>query len=149
MVSIGIQNRSFIEQGRPEKPVRSKELAEVFQFNNGLATKPYYMDGDAELYNEENMVKRDALKDSQVIRKAIEKFIDENNMLYGRKRVCMVEQYVRVFTKVGLVLRPDSDVEELTKMLREEFENDALASRKRYIVRQKSKDWTLADLDTP
>ena len=91
MVSIGIQNRSFIEQGRPEKPVRSKELAEVFQLNNDLATKPYYMDGDTELYNEENMVKRDALKDSQVIRKAIEKFIDENNMLYGRKRVCMVE----------------------------------------------------------
>ena len=34
-------------------------------------------------------------------------------------------------------------------MLREEFENDALVSRKRYIVRQKSEDWSLADLDAP
>ena len=128
MVSVGTQSGNM-------KPIQSKELAEVFQASrDNIPTKPYYMDGDAELYTEDNMLKRDQLKDSPAIQKAIAKFIEDHNMLYGRKQVCMVEQYVRVFTKVGCVLRPEIDVDELSKMLRDEFEND-LQPRNRFIAR--------------
>ena len=151
MVSIGRQNRSFIEPGRdkPEKPAPSMALAEVFQVGRDASTKPYYMDGDATFYSEDNMVKRDALKDSVMIREAIVKFIEENDMLQGRNRVCLIDQYVKVFRKVGLVLRPDQDAEELVKMLRDEFVTDAIASRKRFMKRKKSEDWSVDDLDTP
>ena len=50
---------------------------------------------------------------------------------------------------MGLVLRPDQDAEELVKMLREEFVTDAIASRKRFVQRKKSEDWSVDDLDTP
>ena len=61
----------------------------------------------------------------------------------------MIDQYLTVFRKVGLVLRPDSDAEELVRMLREEFMADAVDPRKRYVAKNKPEEEGAEDDGSP
>ena len=47
------------------------------QGRDNFPAKPYYEDGNPEMYTKENMDKRDALKKSDIVVSAIEEFMQE------------------------------------------------------------------------
>ena len=44
--------------------------------------------------------------------------------------MCTKEEYCRVFIKVGQILRPGIDVDELGKIIREDFDSDSQEKKK-------------------
>ena len=58
------------------KPIRNSSLAYVFQpSRDHFPAKPYYEDGDPSMYCDANMNLREDLKDSVLVRTAIQDFI--------------------------------------------------------------------------
>merc|ERR1719469_1800597 len=84
------------------------------------------------------MNKRDALKDSPMIRTSIMDFVSSHFILQGgQNKLCTKDEYIKAFMKVGGVLRPGFDTDELAKMLREDFESDTQPRKRR---KKKSED---------
>ena len=113
-------------------PPRNDEIKEIrnqrlqYVFNPGrdhFPAKPYYEDGDPEMYTAENMDLRDMLHDNPQVQTAIRDFIDKHFALTGAK-LCSKEKYVEVLIRVGIILRPGVKTEELAKLIREDFESD-------------------------
>ena len=121
------------EENEDPKKIRNKPLEYVFQpSRDHFPAKPYYEDGDPSMYSDENMTKRDALKDSPSIRTAIMDFVGHHFMLQGgSNKLCTKDEYIRSFMKVGSVLRPGIDTDELAKMLREDFESNTQPRKRR------------------
>ena len=46
------------------------------------------------------------------------------------KKQCSKEEYFRVFVKIGMILRPGIDADELQKVIKEDFEMDSLDKAK-------------------
>ena len=84
------------------------------------------------MYSENNMQKRDDLKDSPSVRGAIVDFVSNHFTLQGNSnRLCSKDEYIRTLMKVGQVLRPGIDTEELAKLIREDFESDQQPRKRR------------------
>ena len=85
------------------KPVRNQHLAYVFMpSRDHFPAKPYYEDGDPSMYSENNMIGRDDLKDSPMVRQAIMDFIKNQFILTGTQvKLCNKDEYCKVFMKVG------------------------------------------------
>ena len=49
----------------------------------------------------------------------------------GPAKLCSKDEYIRVFHKVGSILRPGIDTDELAKVIREDFESDSQPRKKR------------------
>ena len=45
--------------------------------------------------------------------------------------MCTKDEYCRVFMKVGQILRPGIDTDELARLIREDFENDTQPRKRR------------------
>ena len=79
------------------------------------------------MYTKENKAKRAALKTNVVVKTAIENFIREQfERTSAKNPVYSKEEYFKVFVKIGMILRHNIDADELTKLLKEDFENDAM-----------------------
>ena len=65
--------------GDDPKPIRNQNMQYVFQpSRDHFPAKPYYEDGDPSMYSENNMQKRDDLKDSPSVRGAIIDFVSNH-----------------------------------------------------------------------
>ena len=78
------------------------------------------------MYTAESMEAREALKKSPIVKEAIMDFIQ--NQFTGRnaKGHCQKEEYIKVFMNVGAILRPNIDADDLSKLIREDFELDSM-----------------------
>ena len=114
-------------QGGDENAIESEGLRFVFtaqrdNFPNNPC--PYYDDGNPDMYSEENMKKRNDLKKDPIVKEAIDEFMQEfqrNNQLQ-----CTKEEYFKVFMKVGMILRPGIEADDLQRIVKEDFELDSM-----------------------
>ena len=94
--------------------IKSKGLQHVFNQARDLFPKfpvPYYEDGDPEMYTPENIAKRKALKNNDLVKEAIEDFKKEFDL--GPKGNCSKETYFKVFTNIAFILKPGFEADEL------------------------------------
>ena len=107
--------------------IESEALAYIFKANRDIfPAKPYNEDGNPEMYTQANMDKRKALRNNPIVMEAIEKFAKEFQWTGpSSNRVVSKEEYFRIFVKVGMILRPGIDSDELTKFIKEDFDNDS------------------------
>ena len=47
--------------------------------------------------------------------------------------MCSKDEYVRVFVRVGQILRPGIDIDDLSKIIQEEFDNDCREKKKKIV----------------
>ena len=114
-------------QGGDENAIQSEGLRFVFtaqrdNFPNNPC--PYYDDGNPDMYSEDNMKKRNDLKKDPIVKEAIDDFMTEfqrNNQLQ-----CTKEEYFKVFMKVGMILRPGIEADDLQRIVKEDFELDSM-----------------------
>jgi len=118
-----------MEPASAENPnkIESEALAYIFKANRDIfPAKPYNEDGNPEMYTAANMQKRKDLRNSAIVKEAIEKFAKEFQWTGpSSNRVVSKEEYFRIFVKVGMILRPGIDSDELTKFIKEDFDNDS------------------------
>ncbi len=112
-----------------ENPYKIESEALAYLFKNDrerFPAKPYNEDGNPEMYTTANKEKRAALRNNPVVVEAIQKFSKEFQWTGpNSNRVVSKEEYFRVFVKVGMLLRPTIDSDELTKFIKEDFDNDS------------------------
>ena len=96
-----------------------------------IPPKPYPDDGNPEMYTPENMEKRDGLRSDTRVRISISDFAAKRFTRPGNSKICSKDEYVRVFIRVGQILRPGIDIDDLGKMIREDFDNDCREKKKR------------------
>ena len=105
--------------------ISNKDLAYVFISNrDAFPAKPYYEDGNPEMYTKENMDKRNALRDNETVIEAIKDFAQEFKG-YASGKVTK-DEYFRVFINVGMILRPGIEADDLQKIIKEDFDNDSM-----------------------
>eukprot|EP00352_Strombidinopsis_acuminata_P003599 CAMPEP_0176394644 /NCGR_PEP_ID=MMETSP0126-20121128/42750_1 /TAXON_ID=141414 ORGANISM="Strombidinopsis acuminatum, Strain SPMC142" /NCGR_SAMPLE_ID=MMETSP0126 /ASSEMBLY_ACC=CAM_ASM_000229 /LENGTH=111 /DNA_ID=CAMNT_0017766999 /DNA_START=33 /DNA_END=368 /DNA_ORIENTATION=+ len=78
---------------------------------DNFPNKPYYDDGNPEMYTNENIAKREALREHEIVKEAITDFIKEFATT-GSGHVSK-DEYFRVFVKIGMILRPGIDADDL------------------------------------
>ena len=107
--------------------IESEALDYLFKKDRDrFPAKPYNEDGNPEMYTTANKEKRAALRNNPVVVEAIQKFSKEFQWTGpNSNRVVSKEEYFRVFVKVGMLLRPTIDSDELTKFIKEDFDNDS------------------------
>ena len=107
--------------------IESEALAYIFKAQRDIfPAKPYNEDGNPEMYTKENIEKRKALRNNPIVLEAITKFSKEFQWTGpSSNRVVSKEEYFRIFVKVGMILRPGIDSDELTKFIKEDFDNDS------------------------
>ena len=109
-----------------DKKIRNKGLIPVFtsgRDNYPLNPCPYHEDGNPEMYTVENMEKRRALKKNELVVTAIKKFIRDQFQIVKDK--CSKEEYFKVFMRIGMILRPGIEADDLQRIIRDDFEQDA------------------------
>ena len=111
-------------------PIKSKDLQYVFQpGRDHFPAKPYYDDGNPSMYTQENIKAREALRTHPNVKAGIENFM-KNFRKEGSKGMISKDEYCRVFIKVGQILRPGIDTDELAKIIREDFDSDCQEKKK-------------------
>ena len=75
------------------------------------------------------MKAREALRTHPNVKAGIDHFL-KNFQLTGKDKVCSKDEYCRVFIKVGQILRPGIDIEDLQKIIREDFDSDSQEIKK-------------------
>ena len=106
--------------------IESEALAFIFKANRDVFPAiPYNEDGNPEMYTAANKEKRLALRNHPIVVEALQKFSKEFQWTGNSNKVVSKEEYFRVFVKVGMILRPGIDSDELTKFIKEDFDNDS------------------------
>ena len=90
---------------------------------DNFPNKPYYDDGNPEMYTDENIKKRNDLRDNDTVKDAITEFMRDKFHTTGQGAVSK-DEYFRVFVKIGMILRPGIDADDLQKMIKDEWEQD-------------------------
>merc|ERR1712070_636059 len=125
-------NKMDMEQpGNPEDPsdqhkIKSQGLAFVFNAARDAFPKnpvPYYDDGDPDMYTTENIAKRKTLKTNEVVCDAIKDFIT-SECDCERNGSISKDNYSKMFMRIGMILRPGFEADELQRIVREDFETD-------------------------
>ena len=81
------------------------------------------------MYTQENIKAREALRTHPNVKAGIENFM-KNFRKEGSKGMISKDEYCRVFIKVGQILRPGIDTDELAKIIREDFDSDCQEKKK-------------------
>ena len=107
--------------------IELEAIAYLFKkYRDAFPAKAYHEDGNPEMYTTQNKEKRAALRHNPIVVEAITKFSKEFQWTGpSSNRVVSKEEYFRVFVKVGMLLRPTIDSDELTKFIKEDFDNDS------------------------
>ena len=114
--------------GDDHNKIKSEGLRFVFMGNrDNFPNNPctYYEDGDPGMYTKESMDKRKELQSNAIIRDALDEFINYQFTL-DRQAKCAKEEYIKVFMKVGLILRPDIEAADLERIIKEDWELDSM-----------------------
>lgn len=82
------------------------------------------------MYTQENLQKREDLLENPQVDLAIEEFIKEHFILKANQ-MCVKDDYLRVFSRCATVLRSDIAQDEITNILRDEFEEDCKEKKKK------------------
>ena len=107
-----------------EGNIQNKEIAFIFNpKRDNFPVKPYYEDGNPELYTSENQTKRDALKEDVDVQNAIKEFMT-TSFTFTAQKIVTRDQYFQKFLKIGLALRPETEAEELQKLIKEDYDRD-------------------------
>ena len=77
------------------------------------------------------MEAREELKENPRVREKILDFVQKQFSLQGNAKLCTKDEYCKVFMKVGQILRPGIDTDELAKVIREDFDVDCMPRKKR------------------
>ena len=121
MLSGGVEG---VDSEDPNK-ILNKDLAFVFlQNRDAFPSKPYYEDGNPEMYTRENMDKRNSLRENDTVIDAINEFMGEFRGAASGK--VMKDEYFAVYKKIGLILRPGIEEDDLLKIIKEDFDNDSM-----------------------
>ena len=92
--------------------ISNKDLAYVFvSSRDNFPAKPYYEDGNPDMYLKENIEKRKSLMTNETVVEAIQDFMKEFRAGPGGN--ISKDEYFRVFINVGMILRPGTDADEL------------------------------------
>ena len=108
--------------------IKSEGLRFVFMANrDNFPNNPctYYEDGNPEMYTKENMDKRKEMQTSIAVRDIIDEFIN-NQFTLDRQANCAKDEYIKVFMKIGLILRPDIEAADLERIIKEDWELDSM-----------------------
>ena len=70
------------------------------------------------------MKKRQQLKKDPIVKEAIDDFMTEFSR--NGQQQCTKEEYFKVFMKVGMILRPGIEADDLQRIVKEDFELDSM-----------------------
>ena len=73
---------------------------------------PYNDDGNPEMYTAESIEEREKLKKNPTVREAITEFINTEFQANAQGQYTK-EEYLKVFMKLGTILRPNIDADDL------------------------------------
>ena len=86
------------------------------------------------MYTKENIAKRQALFRNDMVEEAINDFMKEFKM--NSQGQVARDEYYRVFQSVGQILRPGCDLDELQKLIKEEFEADTSDNKMLFVTEE-------------
>jgi len=106
-----------------DNKIKNPDIAMLFNPNRDVfPSKPYYEDGNPDLYSDDNLLKRTELKTDPTVSEAIRDFI--NLFKKSSNGSVTKEEYFRVFMKIGMILRPNTDPDELQKLIKDDFDRE-------------------------
>ena len=76
------------------------------------------------MYSKENIEKRENLKTHPVVVESIKDFMTE--FTTNHQGHCSKEEYFKVFMKIGTILRPGIEADDLNRIIKEDFEMDSM-----------------------
>ena len=76
------------------------------------------------MYSKVNIAKRDALRSDPIVVEAINEFMQEFHT--NAQRHCSKEEYFKVFMKIGTILKPGIEADDLNRIIKEDFETDSM-----------------------
>ena len=79
----------------------------------------YVDDGNPDMYTEDNMKKRQELKNSEIVQNAIRDLMSDFTL--DRHKNCSKEEFVRVLMILGTALRPNIEADELNELINHDF----------------------------
>ena len=96
------------------------------------------------------MAKRKALKEDIDVQNAIKEFIS-TSFSFTPQKIVTRDQYFQKFIKIGQILRPSTEAEELQKLVKEDYDRDNNNNQQDTIDEEKLYDslFELADLWWP
>ena len=131
-----------------QNKISNKDLAYVFlQNRDNFPAKPYYEDGNPEMYTKDNIEKRRQLMNNETVIDAINDFMTEFKK--NAQGFVSKDEYFRVFINVGMILRPGIDADDLQKIIKEEFDNDTSDTKQLFITEEEQKQQAELDLRNP
>ena len=99
--------------------------------------KPYHEDGNPEYYSEQNMKKREELKQDPVVKEAIDQFITkEFRTMYSEDTILSKQEYITHFLKIAMILRPGIEPDELQQIVKDDYETDNGGNTQETITRE-------------
>ena len=101
---------------------------------------PYYEDGDPDMYTPENLEKREKLKTNEIVREAIDHFMEEQFEIAKNKGICTRESYLKVFTNIAFILKPGFEADELQQAIKADWDQDSQDPVKEKEVVKKDED---------
>ena len=128
--------------------INNKEIAFIFKSNrDDHPEKAYYDDGNPELYSDDKLAKRKALKSDPDVMSAIKEFMT-SSFSFTPQKIVTKDQYMQKFTKIGQILRPNTEAEELQKLVKEDYDVDNENNQQDTVDEEKLYDslFELADL---
>ena len=128
--------------------IQNKEIGFIFNPNrDAFPAKPYYEDGNPDLYSNEKMAKRKALKEDIDVQNAIKEFMS-TSFTFTAHKIVTRDVYFQKFIKIGQILRPNTEAEELQKLIKEDYDRDNNNNQQDTIDEEKLYDslFELADI---
>ena len=98
------------------------------QDRDNFPKKCYYYDGNPDMYTKKAQIERKALKNDETVKNAITEFIRQHAKPSnaGKDKQYGWQTYSELYLKIGAILRPNTDTEDLQKLVKEDFERDCM-----------------------
>ncbi|CAI2381302.1 unnamed protein product [Moneuplotes crassus] len=139
------------DQDEEGNKIENQEIRFIFNPNRDkFPEKPYYEDGNPELYTDEKLAKRKALKEDVDVQNVIREFMTIS-FSFNPHKIIRRDEYFQKFIKIGQILRPNTEAEELQNLVKKDYENDNEGKTEDTIDEDKLYDslFELADLWCP
>ena len=112
-----------VDQEKDPNIIQNPEIAFIFNpKRDSFPAKAYFDDGNPELYSNDKVLKRKQLKDDPIVQEAIRDFM--NLFSLTAQNIVTRDVYFKVFIKIGQILRPSTEAEELQKLIKDDYDRD-------------------------
>ena len=78
------------------------------------------------MYTKENKRRRKKLHDNELVKRSIEQFMSDHLRGNGPAKMVSRDDYVTLFTRVASILRPELPMQDLLKVIQDEFDSDCI-----------------------